>query len=367
MKKIPFKIQYIDSFGQGVSKILDKVTLIPKTLVGEEGEAIVFEEHSKWQKAITCELLSSSPDRIQSACPHFDTCSGCHYLTMDYEQEVELKKNHLKFLFKKLYPHFEFEFIPALNRFHYRNRIQLHYNKNKLLLGFFDSTSKSIVPVFECKIVKKELKTKLEELYQKNSWLKLVEDQPNEGHIEIYLKNKIPQISVNQKYAEGGFTQVNHEMNLLLLDQINQTLKSENCFNLNFIELFAGNGNLTHELSGKSLCVDYYKSLPQRANTTFYHANLYSEKEAKELKKTIKNLNYPLLILDPPRSGFSDLKKWSDEFQFKNILYVSCNPQTLLRDLTQMNDYEIVKGFGIDLFPGTFHFETMVFLRLKSQ
>jgi 23S rRNA (uracil1939-C5)-methyltransferase len=79
-------------------------------------------------------------------------------------------------------------------------------------------------------------------------------------------------------------------------------------------------------------------------------------------KIQIKNID--LLILDPPRSGFKGLEEISKTYSVKNILYVSCNPSTLARDLASIKEkFKIKEVHLLDFFPSTYHFETLVILK----
>ena len=78
------------------------------------------------------------------------------------------------------------------------------------------------------------------------------------------------------------------------------------------------------------------------------------------------SLHFDLVVLDPPRSGagpdvMEQIRKWAPEI----IVYVACDPQTLSRDLASISpcDYRIDFIQGLDMFPQTFHFETVVRLR----
>jgi tRNA/tmRNA/rRNA uracil-C5-methylase (TrmA/RlmC/RlmD family) len=72
-----------------------------------------------------------------------------------------------------------------------------------------------------------------------------------------------------------------------------------------------------------------------------------------------------LLILDPPRSGLKNLQDWLNEFRPRFVAYVSCDPHTLVRDLMGIENYKVTELHLIDFFPGTFHYESMVFLEEK--
>ena len=363
-RTIPFNISGIDSLGQGVSKITEKVTFIPKTLPGEQGEAEVMSEKKGVIFARLKKLSTSSSKRIGPSCIHFDSCHSCHFQHVSYEDELKFKKESFERLFRKL-PLPEVEVIGAPVRNGYRNRIQLHYSLKTKLLGMRDPQTFEITPVPECLVALPEILTELERLYKNNNWLKEIPSKaPVEGHVEIYWINKELKVTWNRPYAEGGFTQVFQDMN----EKLKAILKDQWGFEdqAEILDLFAGNGNMTEKLPfSKRLCVDVYQNKPE---PEFLNQNLYDNKAfiivQTELEKRKMSPEY--LLLDPPRSGLKDISKWVQGLNPRKIAYVSCDPHTLTRDLATLSGYFITKAFLIDFFPSTFHFESLIFLERKS-
>jgi 23S rRNA (uracil1939-C5)-methyltransferase len=359
-------IDYVDNLGQGVDKKQDKITLIAKTLPDEKVSIVVTGEQSKIRWGKVENILSPSPKRIASACSHFEFCSGCHYLHTDYQTEIDLKITQAKLLFKKFLAESKFTFHAANERLGYRNRIQLHYSKKKKALGFIGEKH-DILKVDQCLIIRPEIKKKLTELYESDHWLKLLEKEPELGHIELYLNEKTNQVGVhvNRPYSEGGFSQVNQEMNRVLVDQVTQ-LYSTYHQKGDVLDLFGGNGNLTQNISPENtiLTVDFYQKTPSPIGPkTFFSLDLYEKMALKKLEKHTSK-GFSTFIVDPPRSGFKELKQWSDKFKPSTIIYVSCHPQTQLRDLSSMvTDYSVKEIHILDLFPATFHFESIVVLK----
>ncbi|MFP5386403.1 MAG: class I SAM-dependent RNA methyltransferase [Bacteriovoracia bacterium] len=363
-RTIPFKITGIDSLGQGVSKLTEKVTFIPKTLPEEQGEAEVMSEKKGVVFARLKKLSTPSARRIKPSCIHFDVCHSCHFLHVSYEEELNFKKESFEKLFRKL-PLPAVEIIGAPARSGYRNRIQLHYSLRTKLLGMRDPQTFEITPVPQCLIALPEIVSELERLYKNHNWLKEVPPSvPMDGHLEIYWLNKELKVSWNRPYAEGGFTQVYQEMN----EKLKDILKNEWGFEdqAEVLDLFAGNGNMTQNLPfSRRLCIDVYQN---ETGPEFLNQNLYDNKARFNVKKELdKRKMVPLyLLLDPPRSGLKDLEQWVETFSPKNIAYVSCDPHTLARDLASLSDYVIKRAFLIDFFPSTFHFESLIFLERKS-
>lgn len=362
-RNIPFKIENIDSLGQGVSKATDKITFIPKTLPGEIGEARILAQKKSVQFAEAIHISEPAAERITPDCIHFNQCPSCHFLHTSYEMELKFKLLNLERLFFKI-EHPPIKVMGAIRRNQYRNRLQLHFDIKTKKLGMLDAKNQQIAPIPQCLIPVESVKKELNRLYQDNHWLNLIpKDSPLQGHLEIYEREGKINVSVNRPYADGGFTQVFYEMNLALQDLIKNELDSEK--NTDLIDLFAGDGNLSNNLNhSKRLCVDFYS---KQVSLPFFSVDLYGENAIKIVKEALghQKISPQLLILDPPRSGLKNFQEWLRALQPQRVVYVSCDPHTLVRDLINLDSYHIKGVHLVDLFPSTFHFETVVFLERK--
>ena len=252
------------------------------------------------------------------------------------------------------------EILESANRLHYRNRIQLHYHFASSSLGFKEKMGKSILCVPNCLIMEASVEEKYHWLVL--NWKKeiLRSGYPKVGHVEIYKYQDQVQVTWNKPYAEQGFSQVNTHTNNMMTDQLHQYLKTRS---KSILDLFGGAGNLTNSLKESGCtrqCIDLYSD--ERRTDEFFHLDLFEEESLEVFKKENKE-SFDTLILDPPRSGFKQLSSWTKHFSPKHLAYVSCHPATMIRDLKPlMNDYLIKKNYLVDLFPGTFHYEAMIFL-----
>lgn len=362
--KIDFNIDHIDPLGQGVSKNEGRVTFIKKTLPGETGDATLLSAKKGVQFAKLSAITKASPDRIAPECPHFSECNGCDFLHTSYENEKLFKLNALKRQLSK----FSIEninYIPARKRTGYRNRIQLHYDRQEKLLGFHNSEMK-IIKIPECAIGMKEIKNELARLYRDEFWLTLLKGQPDKGHIELYFRDQSITTKVNGSYADGGFTQVNLEMNSVLnkfvTAKLNEFLQDTDVV----LDLFGGNGNLSKDLKQKTTVVDFYTQLPSMTNhQDFFSLDLYTTAALATLKKATRKANW--IIIDPPRSGLKNLSEFITAYNPQGFIYVSCQSSSFVRDsLPLLPLYELKDVHLFDLFPGTHHFETVgIFTRRK--
>lgn len=352
-----FLIDHIDPLGQGVYKENEKVYFIPKTLPGESGRAKVV-------KAIKslyfCELVSldkKSPERIDPECVHFTQCNGCHFLHTSRDTELIFKEAS----FQRMLNIFEIPRIQILqdaNRLNYRNRIQLHYNKKYNLLGFHKYKSKHITSVAKCKILKPTLQATFNDL--QSNWKSI--SKKGQGHIEIYDTGSKILTSADKAYAAGGFSQVNSQANEVMLGEVEKI--TNNIETTYVVDLFAGNGNISNRVNyQKRICVDIYDK-PQVND--FLSIDLFKSNGLEEFKNIYNFPSTDLLIIDPPRSGFKELKHWINFLNPKRLLYISCHPQTMIRDLSTLSTCKFDQVYLIDLFPATYHFEAMCLIDLSK-
>ena len=353
-----FLIDHIDPLGQGVHKEDESIFFIPKTLPGESGTFKILQRKKGVHFATALEVTKTSDIRINPECIHFNECPGCQYLHTSYENELNLKKEAFHRTFKKLiYNKDALSTIYSDNRHQYRNRIQLHYDRSIPVIGFNDARKKRIVPVPNCIIMNDRVQKFYQELL--GSWLEESSSHPTKGHVEIYDHKGKVHINWNKSYAATGFSQVNIPVNQLMLKEINSLFPNKLA---QIVDLFAGAGNITNALNfEKRICLDIY---PHTENPEeFINTDLYN---SETLPKFLKNLNsqVELLVLDPPRSGFKELNMWINALKPKNILYISCSPGTLARDLALIETrFEVQNLALIDLFPGTHHFEVMTHIK----
>lgn len=371
--KNSYKIEHIDPIGQGVSKADGLVTFIKKTLPEETVSAEIYSQKKGVQFARLTGIESASPDRIEPACVHFNSCNGCDFQHTTYEKELEFKAAALKrHLFK--FPDVAITVHGAKRRLGYRNRLQLHYDRNKKLLGLMDEKL-NIVPVPECLITDASVAYELRALYSENSWLRMLGKQPPKGHIEIYSKDKGQghnvQVSINKPYADGGFTQVNQEMNEFLKSWVQKKAEEIVPPKSVIYDLFGGNGNLSAKFRNTTIVVDKYRRTPDPvAHQRFFSIDLY-EKGALRTLIALKNQGVPRpnwIVFDPPRSGLKNLGEFLAEFKPEGFIFIACQATSFARDTqAALEHYELESIDLFDLFPSTQHFETVgVFTRRKD-
>jgi len=365
--KIHFVIERLNAQGIGIYNSDLGTVFIPQTLLGERGEAEIAESKKGIFVAKIILLDQKSQDRlIPQECPHYsEFCGGCQYLHTDYETELFHKENSLKLLFIPWFNANKLQNISihrAPNRLQYRNRIQLHYDKN--LIGHKSLFTKNILATPLCKIATESLTQYKNKIIE--GWKRETCDLPSQGHVEFSEKiinnQKVFQHTFNKEYSHDGFSQVNDSMNLVLQETIRKNLAG---FKGRMLDFFCGNGNLTLNLPSDWETFGFDNTNPERVSPhlIFKKLDLYGNNaDLKSLLPKNASSTPTSIIVDPPRSGWTKLNEVVAEFQPECLIYVSCYPSTLKRDLQELEKTHPWKKMHltlIDMFPSTAHFETV--------
>jgi tRNA/tmRNA/rRNA uracil-C5-methylase (TrmA/RlmC/RlmD family) len=304
-------------------------------------------------------LEHTADNRVEPACPHFDSCPGCQYLHTDYASELAYKKAALQ----RCLAAFgvggdDIEVVPAPHRLGYRNRLQLHYRHK--YIGMLDTVSNEVLEVPHCKIMRPELQPAFDRLYE-GDWQR---ERQGHGHCELYFKSGEVSIAWDADYAHGGFTQVYEAMNQVLQERVQGQLVKLGARRV--LDLFSGNGNLSESFAssgGERIMVDSFDGATEEKN--FYQMDLYDEQALPNFMRRASKAEFDTLLLDPPRRGFPGLDSWLKRTKPRHVIYVSCNPAGLARDLHALHvRFSLETVQLLDLFPATAHFETLVALKM---
>ena len=230
-------------------------------------------------------------------------------------------------------------------------------------------------------------------------WNKLAKELSNKFNIKIigrsrkqkvilendYIDEKlnINNTNYNFRYIEGGFTQPNTKVNIGMIEWVLNNIKDSN---KDLCELYCGGGNFTIPLSSKFrkvLATEISKTSIKSAKTNcelnnnnkieFIRMSAEEFVEALEEKRVFSRLkdvdlkayDFDSIFVDPPRAGLDDTTRALVK-NFEQIIYVSCNPETLHRDLSELTKTHSIENFALfDQFAYTHHIETGVILKKK--
>lgn len=361
--------------GDGLARIQfqDKslVVFIPLTAPSEKVKIKIIRVEKNHLIGEAIEIIEPSASRRAAPCKYFNNCGGCSWQHITETEQIHQKEQILSDLLRKFIPETQFELLPTVvseKSFGYRNRIQL--KQLDTALGYFKKSSHEIVEITDCLITLPEISeqiAKIKTLLRPTKELKKFE-------LRINHLNKFEYYQIGNDGEGLSFSQVNNEVNDKLIVEVARLVKQQGPKFLT--ELYAGAGNFTFPL---------LTELPQlNIESVELNSKLtaFSTKKLTQLtlqKKLFaftsdcesfverRQLSQEFVLLDPPRSGCSDtvLNKIITTNP-QNILYISCHPVFLARDLkkiiTAHPEYKILHLQIFDMFPQTDHFETVVLL-----
>lgn len=317
------------------------------------------------------EVLVPSESRKQPVCSYFSACGGCSWQHVDEGEQVRQKEQILTDLLKKSLPESAFELLPtqrSKHEFNYRNRIQLKQLGSEL--GYFRRSSHQIVDISACPIAMTEIS---EQISKVKSGLKPT-SEIKKFELRINHVNQFEFYPIGDSGEGLSFSQVNNEVNEVLTREIVRLVKAVAPGFLT--ELYAGAGNFTFPLLAELPELRIESAELNSKLTAFSTKKLTENRLQKRLFAFTadcesfverRSVSHEFVLLDPPRSGLSDsiIEKICSEAPL-NILYVSCHPAFLARDLKKIilarPEYKISYLRIFDMFPQTDHFETVILL-----
>ncbi len=365
--------------GDGVARIpwQDKsvVVFIDRVAPNEKAKIRIHTVEKTFLKASLVEVITPSPSRRIAPCVYFDQCGGCSWQHFHEDEQLNQKEILLKELLQKFLPNVAYELQSSIRSdlsFNYRNRIQLKHLGDKL--GYFQKNTHDIVDINFCLIADKRISDQIVPLKQK---LKpTIELKKYE--LRLNQSDQFESYRIGEAGEGLAFSQVNNAVNEKLVKAVTELVVAESPDFLT--ELYAGSGNFSFDLLANLKGLKIESAELNSDLTTFAVKQMFTLNLQKRFFSFTADCDHfvqrrPLsnefILLDPPRAGCSEIviQKVS-EARPKNIIYVSCHPVNLARDLKRLllhqPDYKIKKLQIFDMFPQTDHFETLVYLSLNE-
>ncbi len=387
------KIERINHDGEGIGYIDNKIAFVPKTIPGDEIKTSIVEEHKNYYKCKLDKIIENSSDRVDYPCKYYLDCGGCSIGNYEYSKQLNFKKDKVKNIFSKyLNKDINPEIIPS-REYGYRNKITLHVDKK---LGLLRYESNLIVNIDKCLLVSDKV-NKIISLLNSYDISKLssviIREFDNGIMVGLYgsinddiinkLKEYTISIYLNDKELykkEDGYIILNGIKYLISLNSFFQVNTSNitNLYDLvikygkfskedSVLDLYCGLGSISLYISKycKSvLGIEINESSINDANKNMIINNISNAKFiCGDVAKILdENYYYDVVVVDPPRSGLDNYtKEVLKKIKCKRIVYVSCNPMTLARDIKDLSDtYEFNDISLVDMFPNTHHVESVV-------
>ena len=383
-----------------------RALFVPFGLPGETVRVEIVEEKRAFARGRLLEVLKPAAERITPLCPHFSDCGGCHYQHMPYERQVTLKEDVVREQLQRIAgltnPPVK-PLIPSPSAWNYRNAVQFHLD-GEGKLGFLAASSHRVVPIKECHLPE----IGLDEVWRQFEFeplpgLERVEFRMgSDGDALVVLESSsldMPEVEVEMPVSlvhSSPFGDVvlsgQDTLPLTVLGrdfvvsatsffQVN-TAQAENMvtYLLNslpltpdtvLLDVYCGAGLFSAFIASRvktcigielspSACRDFVTNLDDFDNVSLYEGRAEDVLPGLEVKADV-------VIVDPPRAGLDGMALDALVALRPSVLaYVSCDPATLARDIKRLmkSGYQLQSVQPFDLFPQTFHVETISLLTI---
>ncbi|HEY2775772.1 MAG TPA: 23S rRNA (uracil(1939)-C(5))-methyltransferase RlmD [Candidatus Binatia bacterium] len=406
--------------GSAVARHEGRVVFVPGAAPGDRVRLKVVRDHGSWAEAEMVRLVEAGPSRVTPPCPIVHECGGCPWQHVAGEQQLAAKRQAVIDALTRIAGLHGVSVLPIVRSprpFGYRNRLSLRFENGRI--GFYQARTRSLVPVPDCLLAEDVVRDALGPVEEFVAAL-----TTRVMRVEIASRGLLPGVSVAVQSAgrlrpndtaaakaiidstaspiaglvmQGRgwtrawgdarrrfevapgivvdfpgacFGQVNTEANLDLVALV--TNRCTETPPAHLVELYAGAGNFSFALaarSGRVLAVDEDENAVAAARIAARDAGLRNLRFAAaraERWLAEPHDGVDVLLVDPPRSGLGPAAGAAAALAAPRVVYVSCNPATLARDLRTFagSGYRVVDVVPVDLFPQTFHVETVCTLEL---
>ena len=402
----------------GIARHEGKTVMIPNTAPGDTVAARILEAKERYAVGEVVRLLASSPMRQIPPCPYAGECGGCSWQHVRYDGQLRAKQQSVEDALRRIGKLDAFDLRPIIaspDEYGYRRRIRLQLDSRKKL-GFYHPSSHRLVEIDSCLIAVEAVNQCIPEL---RNWVRQIRSPLD--YVEIVAGDRAGEIVIvvkaggesssqdeitcrqffEQKRGLAGvvltrpdgrrawgetritisaaddirlrveadvFTQINPAGNRIILNELLTTGNFEDKDRV--LELYCGAANFTLSIAKRVRKVVAVEGHRPSVDTGKLNAELNGLSNirwiASHVPAAVKQLakrqeRFSKIVLDPPRAGAKGIEQNLAALNAEKILYVSCNPTTLARDLAGLakHGYKLTRVQPIDLFPQTFHVETV--------
>ncbi|MYH70540.1 MAG: 23S rRNA (uracil(1939)-C(5))-methyltransferase RlmD [Gammaproteobacteria bacterium] len=420
-------IESLSHEGRGIARINGKTVFIDGALPGEEVRFLYTRRRGQFDEGRAVEVLEPSSSRVEPRCRYYGMCGGCSLMHLDSEEQILHKQSVLLEQLAHLGKVEPERILPPLSasRWGYRRKARLGAKyvagKEKVLVGFREKFSSFIADIDSCEVLHPnlgeaigQLKELIHELsvYRQIPQLevaisdsvaavvirhlapltgndkRILADFEAQRPVRFYLQPggldsvhglsgddgqnlyyRLDGHDITVEFSPIDFTQVNFELNALLVDRVIELLEPGAADKV--LDLFCGLGNFTlpiaryaQHATGLESSEDLVLRAQRNArnnnltNVDFNACNLM-EPDAGPL---VSGYAYNKVLLDPPRTGAREIIEQLDLERVDRLVYVSCNPATLARDagiLVKQGGLGLKAAGVMDMFPHTSHVESI--------
>lgn len=355
--------------GEGVARLGEFVVFVPFVAEGEEVELELVEVKKHFGRGRLVRVLRASPHRVEPRCRYFGACGGCQYQHLEYAEQLRVKERQVRDVMHRL-GGFACErvapVVPCPRPYGYRNRLMLRSQWNKaeqrLMVGFLRHDNRWVVDVEECAIAEPMLNEQIGRVRA---------SPPARGGLKVVVRS-LPE---GWEVPADSFFQNNLVLLPDLVMGVRERLQASGVRHL--LDIYCGVGFFALELSDvveRWVGVEYDQMAVRAAKRNAAARGVTNGEflagAAEECLGTLLGqvpAEDTAVILDPPRTGcrppaIAALRA----ARAAQVLYVSCHPATLARDLNALcadGVYELAGVTPFDMFPQTQHVECVADLR----
>ncbi len=375
-------------FGNGIVKNNGMVIFVKGAISGEKIKYKIVKEEKRYCVGSLIDILNASSYRELVSCPYYEKCGGCTLLHVNNSYEDNIKYNFIKNMFTD----YKVNNIVSNDDMNYRNKITLHVKNGKL--GFYKNLSNELIEIDKCLLADVKINKVIEYIklldlskvnsvmirssfttgevmikfdgFTNTSTLYDIADSIYVNDSLVYGKNYITEVINEIKYSiyPDSFFQVNTKMMIKLYDIVKKYALTGD----KLLDLYCGTGTIGIYLK------DNYKYILGIEINEDSISNALINKELNNIDnidfkcmdcKDIEEDYFDTVIVDPPRSGMNkNTINFLNKMKSSKIVYVSCNPVTLKRDLNLLDKNYIVKEISVvNMFRNTSHVESVILLK----
>lgn len=398
------EITGMDHFGRGICKIENIPVFVVNAVVGDKLKIKIIKEKNNYKEAVIKQIVIPSRFRVDNLCIYSNKCGGCELLNISYGRALDYKQKKVDEIINKFVGQdIKIKAIVYDEQFNYRNKIILHIKNNKL--GLYEKCSNNLVDIKKCLLTNNKMNDTITQIDQ---YIKNHSHQLTEVMLRIDNKSKIMLVfkgNGSKKELTSYFSNVDSlwlNNDLLLGEKYLEVELNNYHFKLSFKSFFQVNYKVATKMF--NYIIDYLKDKHFNEVLDLYcgtgvigilissYVNHVTGIEIVEeaildakinkKKNNVKNVsficgrtedyidrfnNIDLIIIDPPRKGL-DKKTRANIVRIKpkEIIYVSCDPVTLARDINCLSeDYNVLELTLFDMFPNTYHVECVCVLNRR--
>ncbi|HXG52949.1 MAG TPA: 23S rRNA (uracil(1939)-C(5))-methyltransferase RlmD [candidate division Zixibacteria bacterium] len=404
----------------GIGRHEGRAVIVSGAAPGDRVVARIRDMHRRYATAELLQVLRPSPERQAPPCPYFAQCGGCPWQHVRYRAQLDAKQKCVEEALRRIGKLTAFEVRPILaspREYHYRRRVRLALADDGRI-GFRRARSRALVEIDSCLIAAEPVNGVLEAL---RAWARDIRTEAEELEVvagdgpdelvavlrrsapfhrpdaaaEALLRREprlrglvatgggtrrawgetrvslAPEPGVDLRVEADVFTQVNPEGNRVLVRELLDAAEPGPADRV--LELYSGAGNFTLPIArraGEVVAVEGSRVAMESARHNAQRGGLanirWMEARVPDAVESLsrRGERFAKIVLDPPRAGAKEIQESIASLGAARIVYVSCDPATLARDLAALarRGYRLERVQPIDLFPHTFHVEAVALL-----